>query len=404
MDMRGNEPFRSLGDSGANAAAASEVRSSALHFDDTTLRDGEQAPGVVFSYGEKLEIACMLAQAGVDQIEAGIPIAAADERRFIADLVERDLGCSILAWCRALSGDVAAAVSCGVDAVAVSCPTSDIQLAGKLGRNRVWAKDAIRRSVAQAKEAGLYVSADSEDSSRTDLPFLIEYAQAAFEEGADRFRFCDTVGIMEPHGVFEAVRAIRQAVDIDVEVHMHNDFGMATANTLAAFRAGATWANTTITGIGERAGNAAYEQVVMALWQIEGCLPEFDAQWLVRLADAVSKASGRAIPCDAPIVGGDAFTHESGIHVDGLLKDPATYQAFDPGLLGRACTLAIGKHSGSHALHYLCARAGHPLRYDEAVHLRSKVRSYAQKVKRGLSEEELVALAMQEESIRHCTS
>lgn len=394
--MQGNDSSPSCGC--IDGAGAPHAMPSLLHFDDTTLRDGEQAPGVVFSYEEKMKIARMLARAGVDQIEAGIPIAAPDEQRFIADLVEQDLGCSILAWCRALPGDVAAAVSCGADAIAVSCPTSDIQLAGKLGKNRSWATNAMRRSVSQAKEAGLYVSADSEDSSRTELSFLIEYAQAAYDEGADRFRFCDTVGIMEPHGVFETVRAIKQAVDIDVEVHMHNDFGMATANTLAAFRAGATWANTTVTGVGERAGNAAYEQVVMALKCIEGRIPDFDARMLMELAALVSEAAGRAVPCDAPIVGSDVFTHESGIHADGLLKDAATYQAFDPGLLGRACSLAVGKHSGSHALQYLCARAGHPLGHDEAIRLRSKVRTYAQGVKRGLTEEELLRLAMQLES------
>lgn len=363
-----------------------------LRYDDTTLRDGEQAAGVVFSFDEKLEIAHRLDEAGIDQIEAGIPAMGADEQRFLVHLAEEGLRASVLAWCRALPGDVAAATACGVDAVGISVPASDVHLRGKLGRNRAWALDAMRRCVAQAKEAGLYVSADAEDASRADPAFVAELARAAEAEGADRFRFCDTLGVLEPASAFDAVRALKAAVSLPLEVHMHDDFGLATANTLAAYHAGATWANTTVAGLGERAGNAAFEQVVMALWRLGGVEPHVDTTRLRDLAVLVLAAANRAVPEAAPVIGARTFCHESGVHVDGLLKDPATYELYDPALVGARREIVVGKHSGAHAVRARLAALGRPVGEREARELLVAVRSEAQRSKRALTDAELVAL------------
>ncbi|RDB61832.1 homocitrate synthase [Gordonibacter sp. 28C] len=363
-----------------------------LRYDDTTLRDGEQAAGVAFSYDEKLAIARRLDAAGIDQLEAGIPAMGADEQRFLARLASDGLRASVLAWCRALPGDVAAAAGCGVDAVGISVPASDVHLRGKLGRGRAWALDALRRCVAQAKEAGLYVSADAEDASRADPSFLAELARAAEAEGADRFRFCDTLGVLEPAGAFDAVRALKAATSLPIEVHMHDDFGLATANTLAAYHAGATWANTTVAGLGERAGNAALEQVVMALWRLERVEPHIDATQLRSLASLVLTAAGRPLPEVAPVIGSRTFCHESGIHVDGLLKDPATYELYDPALVGARREIVVGKHSGAHAVRAQLAALGRPVDEREARELLPAVRAEAQRRKRALTDAELVAL------------
>ncbi len=364
----------------------------ALRYDDTTLRDGEQAAGVVFSYEEKLEIARRLDAAGIDQLEAGIPAMGAAERRFLARLAEEGLQASVLAWCRAVPGDVGDAIACGVDAVAISVPASDILLEGKLKRSRMWAIDALRRCVARAREAGLYVSADAEDASRADPAFVAELARVAEAEGACRFRYCDTLGVLEPATAFEAVRALKEATALSLEVHMHDDFGLAVANTMAAYHAGASWANTTVAGLGERAGNASFEQVVMALWRLEGVRPHVDTTSFRNLASFVLSSAGRAVPDAAPVIGKHAFAHESGIHVDGLLKDPATYELYDPALVGGAREIVVGKHSGTHAVRARLEALGRPVGEQEARALLPAVRAEAQSKKRALTDAELLSL------------
>jgi homocitrate synthase NifV len=362
---------------------------SNVHFDDTTLRDGEQAPGISFTHEDKLRIARLLNRCGVDQIEAGIPASGIAEQRLISDLTAMNMDCSILAWCRAVPEEIDMAVACGADAVAISCPTSDILLKTKMGKTHAWALEAMRRTIYHAKEQGLYVSADSEDSSRTDPSFLVDYAQAVEKAGADRFRFCDTVGVMDPRRVHDKIALLKHSVNIEVEVHMHNDFGMAVANTIIALQQGATWMNTTVLGIGERAGNAAFEQIVMALWQICNRNPGFDTSLLMDLADLVSRSSGEPLGHRTPIVGSDVFTHESGMHVDGILKNAHTYEPFDPSLIGRSRTLQVGKHTGSHALQHQYARMGYPIDRDHASNLLPQVRNAAESLNRNLTDDEL---------------
>lgn len=364
-----------------------------VFYDDTTLRDGEQTAGIVFSHDEKLAIAHLLDEMGIDQLEAGIPAMGRDERAFLEELMDAGLHASVLAWCRARETDIDAAAACGVDAVGISVPASDIHLSGKLRKDRVWALDAMRRCVSRAKAAGLYVSADAEDASRADPDFLEELVHVAEVEGADRFRYCDTLGLLDPDSVFRSIRAVREATGLPIEVHMHNDLGMATANTLAAVRGGATWVNTTAAGLGERAGNAAFEQVVMSLWLHEGIDPRVDTTRFRELAKKVMDAAGHTLPDDAPIVGSGVFRHESGIHVDGLLKDGRTYELFDPALVGAEREIVVGKHSGAHGVRAKLAESGYSVSLADVRILLPCIRDEASRLKRVLSDDELLALA-----------
>ncbi|HAA64584.1 MAG TPA: homoaconitate hydratase, partial [Thermoanaerobacter sp.] len=224
---------------------------------DTTLRDGEQTAGVVFANNEKIRIAQMLDEIGIDQLEVGIPTMGGDEKETVTKIAKLGLNASIMAWNRAVVKDVQESLECGVDAVAISVSTSDIHIEHKLKKTRQWVLDNMTEAVKFAKKEGVYVSVNAEDASRTDMNFLIEFAKCAKQAGADRLRFCDTVGFLDPFKTYDMVKAIKEAVDIDIEMHTHNDFGMATANALAGMRAGANFIGVTVNGLGERAGNAA---------------------------------------------------------------------------------------------------------------------------------------------------
>lgn len=363
-----------------------------LFYDDTTLRDGEQAPGVVFTYDQKMKIAQALSRAGVHQIEAGIPAMGGDELTFLEKLASEDLQASILAWVRSKPEEVESAARCGVDAVAVSAPASDLHIAMSFGGSRAKVVDALRRCIVRGKELGLYVSADAEDASRADPDFLDELIAVAEQEGADRFRFCDTLGILDPKRTYDAIARLARASSLPVEVHMHNDFGLATANTLAAYQAGASWANVTVAGLGERAGNASLEQVVMALQQLEGVCSQVDLKALRPLAEMVLSAAGIKASPYAPIIGDNVFSHESGIHVDGQIKDKHAYEPFDPQLIGAHRKIVIGKHSGTHAVKAKCDELGVTLGDDEARALLARIRKRAMEIKGPLSDAELLAL------------
>jgi homocitrate synthase NifV len=317
---------------------------------DTTLRDGEQAAGVEFTLQEKVRIACLLEGCGVKEIEAGTPASGEMERRAIKKIADKLLNARLIGWCRALKNDIDAALECGLDAVAVSLPVSDIQIKYKLRKTRGFVIEQLKRAAGYAKSRKLYLIIGAEDASRADFDFLVSYAATLKAEGADRFRYCDTVGIAEPFGLFDTISRLRKSVDVDIEVHTHNDFGMATANALAGVRAGAGFVDTTVTGLGERAGNARLEEVAMALKQIYGTDCGINTRKLPGLARFISVASGRPIPAGKPIVGKSCFLCESGVHQDGILKNPSTYEPFDPSLIGSSRRLVIGKLSGRAAV------------------------------------------------------
>jgi homocitrate synthase NifV len=333
----------------SNSDAHQEIPTSdapIIRFCDSTLRDGEQAPGVAFTVAEKLAIGRALIDIGVHQIEAGVPAMGSDERDALRRLAAEHPAGAVLAWCRANRGDIEAAAACGVGAAHLTIPVSDLQLQRKLGRDRAWAIRRIGDSVRAAQDRGLAVSVGFEDASRADDGFVIELAGRLRALGVVRLRWADTVGVLEPSGARARLTRLVRAVPGDWEIHAHDDFGLATANTLAAVQAGFSWVSTTVAGLGERAGNAALEEVSMALEHLLGYRSGLDSTGFRTLACRVAGAARRPLPTGKAIVGRSVFAHESGIHVDGVLKHPANYEPFDPAVVGARRRLVVGKHAG----------------------------------------------------------
>ena len=365
---------------------------SGIVIDDTTLRDGEQTAGVVFSLEEKIRIARMLDEIGVGEVECGIPAMGADEQASVKALVDLSLNARLITWNRAVVSDIQASIDSGVKAVDISLSVSDIHIKHKLRKDRFWVKEQLKRALDFAKKNDLYVSVGGEDSSRADLDFLVELMTISQDLGADRFRFCDTLGILDPFATYDKVRYLAEGSDLDLEVHTHNDLGMATANAIAGIRAGARFVNTTVNGLGERAGNAALEEVVMALKHACHIDLSIATGRFVELSKLVGEASCRPVPEWKAVVGEKVFSHESGLHADGVIKYPGNYEGFDPAEVGLSRHMVIGKHSGRHGLQDRLRSLGIHLELLEADTFLAKVRNIAQVKKCPLSDKDLVRL------------
>lgn len=365
-----------------------------IQINDTTLRDGEQAAGVAFTVAEKVAFATLMSAIGIPELEVGIPAMGGAEAEAIAKMTHLGLSTLLTGWNRAVRSDIDASLACGLQRVHISVPVSEIQIGVKFQGNCQQVFDRLQQTIRYGRDRGLYVSVGGEDASRADPNFLLDVALAAQNAGASRFRFCDTVGILDPLMTHQKVQQLVKQLIIPVEMHTHNDFGMATANALAGIHAGATSVNTTVNGLGERAGNAALEEVVMALKRIYGINLGIDTCRLKTLSEFVVNASGCEVPPWKAIVGQNAFAHESGIHGHGVLNNPTTYEPFTPEDVGRERRLVIGKHSGKHLVTNILQQHGIALNAEETRSLLETVREVSVQLKRNLTPKELLNLVI----------
>ena len=368
---------------------------SKVHLIDSTLRDGEQAPGVVFSRADKLELAAALVAIGVPELEAGTPAIDEEERSDLRALLGANLGCRMTAWCRAAEMDLKHAEACGFRSVHISFPVSPLLLAA-MGKAESWLWHQLPALIARALKNFAYVSVGAQDASRAVAKLLERFIAIARDAGTHRVRIADTVGIWNPHRVWNCFRSLRATAGerLTLEFHGHNDLGMATANTISAVEGGADAVSVTVNGLGERAGNAPLEEVVMALRHTMGRDTGVDTAGIRALCEMIAGHSGRIIHASKPLTGGDAFRHESGIHVAALLRDPLSYQPFLHAEVGRAPErFVIGKHSGTAGIHAILQAEGISTSapFDRAV--LSAVRRRARATKAGVGVRELVAIA-----------
>jgi D-citramalate synthase len=311
---------------------------------DTTLRDGEQTPGVSLAPDQKLQIAKQLDVLGVDIIEAGTAIISEGEQRGIKAIANEGLKADICSFARLLKGDIDAAIKCNVDVVNLVAPVSDAHIKKKLKMDR----DAlIKKTIEMAeyvKAHGLTVEISSEDASRADMAFLTTFF-SELSTVVDRLCFCDTVGVLYPERTKELFQVLC-AVNTPVSIHCHNDFGLATANTIAAVEAGAECVHVTVNGLGERAGNASLEEVVTALELLYGMKTKIVKEKLYETSRLVRTLTKMPLAPNKPLMGDNAFTHESGMHVHGTMADTSLYEPIKPAIIGRTRRFALGKHTG----------------------------------------------------------
>ncbi len=315
---------------------------------DETMRDGEQTPGVAFSPEEKMQIATLLDDMGVPIMDVGIPVVSKEEARGVKMIANAGLDASIMAAARAVRKDVEACIECEVDEVSVFIACSDLHLKYKLNMTREKVMEAAVRETEYARAHGLKVSFVTEDTFRADLDYVVQLYNACIEAGATRAVLCDTVGIMTPAGIRWFLDQVKPRFhQVQLSFHGHNDFGLAVANSLAAVEAGVEVPHTCVNGLGERSGNASFEELVMTIEALYGHRTGIDVSRLYEVSRLVEKLSGVPVGVNKPVIGYNAFSHESGIHADGVIKHTATYEPIQPERIGRTRQFIYGKHTGS---------------------------------------------------------
>ncbi|KZX12541.1 2-isopropylmalate synthase [Methanobrevibacter curvatus] len=317
---------------------------------DTTLRDGEQSPGIALTVDEKIQIAKRLDNIGVNTIEIGFPAVSEGEKESARKITELEPKADLCGLARVVKSDLDALLDCDLSYVHTFIGSSQLHREYKLKMSKETVIEKAVEAVEYGKEHGLTVEFSAEDATRTDIDYLIELYKSVESAGADMINVPDTVGVLFPSATKILIERLKEEIKIPISVHCHNDFGLAVANSLAAIEAGANQSHLTINGIGERGGNASLEEFVISLIVAYGIKLNIDTKQLYNLSDYVSKVTGIKIPPNKPIVGGNAFAHESGIHVDGILKNAATYEPIAPELVGHSRKIALGKHTGASAL------------------------------------------------------
>jgi len=328
---------------------------------DTTLRDGEQTPGVSLTPEEKFEIGVQLDKLGVDVIEAGFPSASEGERKAVRELAHAGLKAEICALTRAIKSDIDAAFSCDVDSIHTFISTSEVQMKYALNITPEQVLEKSLEAVQYIKDHGVICEFSPMDATRTDFNFLRKVCMTAEEAGADRINIPDTVGIMNPDSMRRLISRLRETLKVPLSVHCHDDFGLAVANSLAGVDGGAAQVHVTVNGLGERAGNAALEEVVMGLHTIYKLRTGVNTRLLYETSKLVSRLTGVPIQPNKAIVGENAFAHESGIHTKGVVVKPLTFEPISPELVGRRRKLIAGKLAGRHGIRAELREAGiHP--------------------------------------------
>ena len=358
---------------------------------DTTLRDGEQTPGISLTADEKVKIARQLDKLGVDAIEAGFPIASKGELDSVKAVAEAGLSCEIVGLARASRGDIDAAIESKVGCIHVFLATSDLHLKYKLKLTRQEVLQKIKDSITYAKSRDKIVEYSAEDATRTDLEFLTEVYQAAENAGADRINIPDTVGVSSPQTIAHITRELASKVKIPISIHCHDDFGLAVANSLAAVEAGATQVHVTMNGLGERAGNTSLEELVMSLHQLYSRKTSIKTALLYETSRLVSTLTGIRVQPNKAVVGDNAFGHESGIHTHGITEMPLTYEPYDPAEVGRRRWFQAGKHAGAHGIAVQLAEAGYFPDKSQLTEIVSRVKNIGDKGKT-VTDADLIAI------------
>jgi 2-isopropylmalate synthase len=359
---------------------------------DTTLRDGEQSPGVSITPEQKLQIAIKLDRLGVDAIEAGFPIVSHGEVEAIRNIKKSGLNAEICGLARTLSSDIDLVIDCDLSYVHTFIATSDIHMQYKL---KMTPEEVIQKAVnavEYAKSHGLQVEFSAEDATRSDLTFLTKVFRAVGEAGADRIDIPDTVGYATPEFISNLVGMIKEQISVPISLHCHNDFGLAVANSIAGINSGATCAHVTVNGLGERAGNASLEEFVMALQCLYKKEHNINTKLLYETSKSVSNIMGIAVQANKAIIGENAFGHESGIHTHGILNNPLTYEPIDPEMVGRKRWLQAGKHAGAHGIRAMLEDFGIECTDEQLHKIVEKQKNLADKGK-SISTAELLSIA-----------
>ena len=362
---------------------------------DTTLRDGEQTPGISLSPEKKLNIAKKLDELGVDVIETGFPVISDGERKSIKMITGANLNAELCGLARTSKKDIDAAIDCGLNYIHTFIATSDIHLEYKLKMTREQALEKAVEAVEYGKSQGLQVEFSAEDATRTDREFLKQVFTEVAKAGADRIDIPDTVGYSTPQYIGEITKDAINATKLPISVHCHNDFGLAVANAISGIQAGAQCAHVTINGIGERAGNASLEEFVMSLNSLQ-----FEQEWktnintklLYETSRYVSKLVGISVQPNKAIVGENAFGHESGIHTHGVLNNPLTYEPISPETVGRTRWLQVGKHAGIHGMNAMLKDYGIEPNNEQTKQILEKIKNIGDQGKQ-VTEVELLSIA-----------